>query len=195
MSALGITILDLSAYFGLAALGAVVLNMFLGILMAFRYSPVRQWPHRHFNYFGLHNWSGYIALSLAAVHPLLLLLNKAPKFRLLDIAYPVNSPSQPLENTLGAVALYMIAVIVVTSYFRIRLGRRLWRSFHLTIYIAAVAIFWHCLFTDPNLKNAPDWLDGGKIFVELCVAAIVIVAFLRWRHSRKSSPRAAASVR
>jgi hypothetical protein len=48
-----ITVLDLSAYVGLTAVGFVTLNMLLGTLMAFRYSPVRQWPHRHLNYFRL----------------------------------------------------------------------------------------------------------------------------------------------
>src|SRR5437762_4245398 len=62
---MGLTVLDLSAYVGLLAVGAVTLNLFLGMLMAFRYSPHRSWPHRRFNYFRLHNWSGYIALSVS----------------------------------------------------------------------------------------------------------------------------------
>jgi hypothetical protein len=62
---MGITILDLCAYFGLLAVGAVTFNMMLGMLMAFRYSPVRSWPHRRFNYFRLHNWSGTVALSVS----------------------------------------------------------------------------------------------------------------------------------
>ena len=61
MLPMGITVLDLSAYVGLVAVGAVAINMLLGMLMAFRYSPVRYWPHRRFNYFASHNWSGYIA--------------------------------------------------------------------------------------------------------------------------------------
>jgi hypothetical protein len=40
-------------------------------------------------------------------------------------------------------------------------------AFHFTVYLGAVALFWHSLFTDPDLKGAPiDWLDGGKLFVE-----------------------------
>ena len=179
-----ITVLDLSAYAGLTAVGAITLNMLLGTLMAFRYSPVRQWPHRHFNYFFLHNVSGYVALSLAVLHPLILLLDKTVKFRLLDLLYPVHSPSQPLENTIGAIALYVVAIVVVTSYLRIRLGRRLWKSFHFTIYIAAAALFWHSLFTDPELKNSSvDWLDGGKLFVEACLLIIVVVGALRYRRA------------
>src|SRR5258707_5661251 len=98
-------VLDLSAYVGLTAVGAVTLNVFLGTLMIFRYSPVRQWPHRHFNYFRLHNISGYLALSLAVVHPIVLLFAKSAKFRAIDLLYPVHSPSMHLEETTVAVAL------------------------------------------------------------------------------------------
>jgi len=182
---MNITILDLSAYVGLTAVGAITINMLLGVMMAFRYSPVRNWPHHRFNYFRLHNWTGYIALVFTILHPLPLLLNNSPKFRVLDIVYPIPSPQQPLENTIGAIALYIVAIMVVTSYFRIQLGRRTWKTFHFTVYLGAIALFWHSLFTDPDLKGAPiDWLDGGKLFVESCALIILVTIILRARHSR-----------
>jgi hypothetical protein len=49
------TILDLCAYLGLAAVGTATANMVLGLLIALRYSPVRLWPHRRLNIFRLHN--------------------------------------------------------------------------------------------------------------------------------------------
>lgn len=183
-----ITLLDLCAYLGLIAVGAVTLNMLLGTLMVFRYSPVRSWPHRRFSYFRLHNWTGYIALFFASVHPLILLFNKSPHFRLMDIIYPVHSPQQPLENTLGAIGLYVVAVLVATSYARVQLGRHIWKAFHFSVYVGAIALFWHSLFTDPDLKGAPiDWLDGGKVFVESCTGIILIASLLRWRHSRQKA--------
>ncbi|MGB8474078.1 MAG: ferric reductase-like transmembrane domain-containing protein [Candidatus Acidiferrum sp.] len=183
-----ITLLDLSAYLGLIAVGAVTVNMLLGVLMIFRYSPVRNWPHRRFNYFQLHNWTGYFALFFAIAHPIFLLFNKSPKFRVLDIVYPVRSPQQPLENTIGAIALYILALMVVTSYFRIQLGRRTWKAFHFTIYLGALALFYHSLFTDPTLKPSPiDWLDGGKLFVESCALIILLTIILRAHHARKKS--------
>jgi predicted ferric reductase len=181
---MGIRILNLSAYVGLVAVAAVTLNMVLGTMMAFRYSPVRSWPHRRFNYFRLHNWLGYIALAASLLHPALLLLNKKPAFRVRDLLYPVHSPSQPLENTVGAVALYLLAFVVVTSYFRLRLGRRLWKAFHFGIYIAAVPLFFHSLLTDPDLKNSVDWVDGGKIFIEFTLLLIVGVTLLRFWKAR-----------
>jgi predicted ferric reductase len=180
-----ITILDLSAYLGLTAVGAITINMLLGVMMAFNYSPVRNWPHRRFNYFRLHNWTGYIALFFVIVHPIVLLLNKKPKFRVIDLIYAVHSPQQPLENTIGAIALYVVSIMVITSYFRIQLGRRTWKAFHFSVYLGAIALFYHSLFTDPDLKGAPiDWLDGGKVFVEICALVILVTVLLRARHSR-----------
>jgi methionine sulfoxide reductase heme-binding subunit len=185
-----ITINDLCAYVGLVAVGAVTINLLLGMLMAFRYSPVRYWPHRRFNYFRLHNWTGYIALSVAILHPLILLFNKSVRFRVLDLIYPVHSPMQPLENTIGAIALYLVAVVVVTSYFRLQLGRHLWKSFHFGIYVGALVMFWHSLFTDPNLNHSPiDWLDGGKVFVESCAVVIVVISLLRSRFAFRKAHR------
>jgi|ERR1051325_254003 predicted ferric reductase len=185
---MSVSVLDLSAYVGLIAVGAVTLNLLLGMLMAFRYSPHRSWPHRRFNYFRVHNWSGYIALSVSLLHPAILLFNRDPRFRLMDLVYPIHSPSQPLENTIGAVALYLLAFVVVTSYLRLRLGRRLWKSFHFSIYFAAAALYFHSLFTDPGLKNDPvDWFDGGKLFVEFCFVLIAAIGLLRWRYGRRKA--------
>lgn len=185
---MGITVLNFSAYVGLVAVGAVTLNLLLGMLMAFRYSPHRSWPHHRFNYFRLHNWSGYIALSVSLLHPTILLLNKDPRFRVLDLLYPVHSPSQPLENTIGAIALYLLAFVVVTSYLRLRLGRHLWKSFHFSIYFAAAALFFHSLFTAPGLKNDPiDWFDPEKLFVEFCFVLIAAIGLFRWRYSRRKA--------
>ena len=104
----------------------------------------------------MHNWLGYIALAASVLQPALLLLNKKPAFRVRDLVFPVHSPTQPLENTVGAVALYLLAFVVITSYFRLRLGRRLWKAFHFGIYIVALPLFFHSLLTDPNLKNSVD---------------------------------------
>jgi predicted ferric reductase len=187
---MSLTALDLSAYVGLVAVGAITMNMLLGMLMAFRYSPHRSWPRHRFNYFRFHNWTGYMALALSILHPMILLLNKDPRFLIFDLVYPVRSPAQPLDNTIGAIALYVLAFVVVTSYLRIRLGRHLWKSFHFSIYFAAAALFWHSLFTDPRLKNASvDWFDGGKLFVEFCFVLIAAIGLLRWRYSRRKSLR------
>jgi len=51
-------------------------------------------------------------------------IRRRAKFTLVDILYPVNAPRQPWINVLGALALYTLAFVVVTSYFRRELGRK-----------------------------------------------------------------------
>lgn len=180
------TVLDLSAYIGLTAVGFATANILIGLLIFGRYSPVRYWPHRRFDIFRLHRWTGYVTLGLTLLHPLPLLLNAKPQFRALDIAFPVWSPLQPLWNTIGAIALYLLVVIVVTSVYRIELGRHLWKLFHYLTYIAAAGLFIHGILTDPTLTGgAVDYLDGGKVFIEICCVLIVAGSIWRLHFARK----------
>ena len=103
-SSLPITILDLCAYLGLGAVGAATVNLLLGMLMSLRYSPLRMWPHRRVNLFALHQWTAYLAVALPLTPPAVLLLLREPRFRLLDILWPLHSPLQPKLNLAGAAA-------------------------------------------------------------------------------------------
>ena len=186
------TILDLCAYLGLAAAGGATLNLWLGLLLAMRYSPVRLWPHRHFNLFALHQWTAYATVTLTLAHPVVLLWLRAPRFHVIDLLWPLHSPLQPWINIAGAAALYLLLVLLITSLLRLRVGRPLWRRLHYLAFPAVVLIFVHSILTDPLLKDGhPDLLDGGKIFVEACcllsTIAIVVRIILRHRGFRPKS--------
>ena len=177
------SILDVCAYLGLAAVGTATLNMLLGLLIALRYSPVRLWPHRHFNIFLLHNWTAYFVLLLIVLHPaVLLLLKTSTHFGLADVLFPIQSPVQPTLNTVGAVSLYVLLIVILTSLFRLRMARPLWRKLHYLVFPAFVLMFIHSVFTDPSLSNGRvDFLDGGKVFVEICCAISVATWAVRIR--------------
>lgn len=173
------TILDLCAYIGLVAVGTVCVNMLLGMLIALRYSPLRLWPHRKINVFRLHNWTAYLALLLILLHPAVLLLAKSPHFGLIDLVLPVRSPVQPLFNTIGAISLYVLLIVILTSLLRRYMQRSLWRNLHYLVFPAAVLMFIHSVYTDPELKTGkPDLLDGGKVFVEICC----VISLVTWAY-------------
>jgi len=186
----GLTLLDLCAYLGLGAVAFASINLLLGMLMALRYSPVRHWPHRHINVFALHQWTAYFAIALTLTHPLVLLFVSSPHFRLYDILWPVSSPLQPLINLTGAIALYILVLVFVSSLLRTSLGRPLWRNLHYLVFPAAVLLFIHSILTDPNLKDGhPDFLDGGKIFVEIATVISVLAVGVRvWLRGRGLRP-------
>jgi sulfoxide reductase heme-binding subunit YedZ len=196
------TAIDISSYFGLAAMTLLTLNILIGLVMSVKHNPVRDWPHRRINTFKIHNWTAYIALSVAVIHPLIILLSPTAKFSLVDILFPVNAPKQPWINVLGALALYSLAFVVVTSYFRRELGRKTWKTLHFTAYGTAALFYVHGILTDPQLKDAPiDFLDGEKVYVELCLLAVIIaIGFrVRWQlrqpPARVHRPKAAAARR
>ena len=173
-------LLDLCAYLGLGAAGAATVNLLLGLLIALRYSPVRHWPHLHFNVFRLHQWTAYLAVRFAVTHPVVLLFLRSPHFGIVDLLWPIHSPLQPKLNLAGAVALYLLLIVLVSSLLRTRIGRPLWRSLHYLVFPAAVLLLLHSILTDPDLKDGhPDLLDGGKIFVEAAAAVSFLAVATR----------------
>ena len=191
-----ITFIDLTSYAGLLATGLLTFNLLLGLLLSTRYNPVASWPHRRLPLYDVHNWTGYVALAVVLVHPALLLFSATAKFGWLDIVLPFWAPEQPIINTIGAFAAYSLIFVVVTSYFRNRIGIRTWKVMHYTAYAVTVAFFAHSLLTNPNLNDEPiDYLDGGKVFVEACT--LIAVAAITWRvlHGvRRAALREASAV-
>jgi predicted ferric reductase len=178
------SLLDLCSYLGLGAVGAVTINLLLGMLLSLRYSSLRQWPHRHLNLFALHRWTAYAAAVLMLTHPAVLLFLRTPRFRVVDVLWPIHSYLQPKLNLTGACALYLLVIVLLSSLLRTRMARPVWRRLHYLVFPAAVLLLFHSILTDPNLKDGhPDLLDGGKIFVEaatlLSFAAVTIRIRLR----------------
>src|SRR6267154_2502689 len=183
------TAIELSSYAGLTALTLLTFNILIGLLMSVKYNPVRRWPHRRINTFKIHNWTAYIALTVAFDPPAHHSFFLDAKFTLIDIAYPVNAPKQPWINVLGALALYSLAFVVITSYFRRELGRKRWKALHFTAYGTAALFYVHGILTDPNLKDQPiDFLDGEKVYVELCLLIVIVAMVLRWRWQLRQPP-------
>lgn len=180
-----ISAVDVSSTVGLVAMVLLTLNILMGLLVSTNYHFEKQWPRRKLPVplFRIHNWTGYVALSVAALHPLILLLSSTAKFKLGDILLPVSSPGQTLYNNLGALGFYSFLFVVVTSYFRPKLGYRPWKKLHYTAYFAAAVMFVHGTLIDQNLKNQPpDLLDGEKLLVEGCFVLVCAAAVWRWRY-------------
>src|SRR3954466_4352907 len=183
------TAIEISSYVGLTAMTLLTLNILIGLVMSVKYNPVRDWPRRRINTFKIHNWTAYIALSVAILHPVIILFSSTAHFALVDILYPVNAPKQPWINVLGALALYSLTFVVATSYFRRELGRKTWKTLHFTAYATALLFFIHGILTDPKLKDAPiDYLDGEKVYVELCMLLVMVAVALRIRWQLRQPP-------
>jgi DMSO/TMAO reductase YedYZ heme-binding membrane subunit len=178
--------IDLSSFAGLTAMVLLTVNVVMGILISRNYNPAKRWPRRRIPLFRIHNWTAYTALAVVLLHPTLLLFAERPHFRVFDILLPVSSPGQTFYNSLGAMAFWCVLVVVITSYFRPRMGSRPWKKIHYTAYFAAAFLVAHGLLIDPDLKNRrPDLMDGEKVLVECCLLAVCVAGLWRLRQKRK----------
>ncbi len=192
-----LSVLDLISYVGLAACGTMSFGLLIGMLLGSKYDPVVSWPHRKLPLFKVHNVLAYVTLVLVLAHPALLLFANGQGFGLLEILVPIFAPKQPLENALGAIALYGTLVVVATSYFRKRMTFRRWKVIHYTNYLTVLTFVFHSLLTNPNLDGKQiDFTDGGKLFVIICVIGVVIAivgrAFYAGRAARQGLTTAQA---
>jgi methionine sulfoxide reductase heme-binding subunit len=180
------TAIDVSSVVGLTALGMFTAQILMGLLLSVGYNPIRRWPRqRWIKLFTFHNWLGYVGLTTAFTHPLILLASSEARFRLFDIVVPIWSPTQPIPNTLGAIALYLVAFVVLTSYCRRVFGRHTWKLLHYTAYAAAAVFYLHGVWADPLLKNRPvDFIDAEKVYVEGCALLVVAASVMRVRYQR-----------
>ena len=122
--------MDITAYTGLTAVALMTCNLLLGLLVSTQYSTVTSWPYRRFPISKVHNVSGYASLLVVLAHPVWLLFAKVSKFTLLSLLLPVTLIHQPLENSLGAMALYLLIFVVVTAYLRQRFVYGFWKNLH-----------------------------------------------------------------
>ena len=181
------TAVDISGTIALGAIGLLTANLLLGLLLSVGYNPTRQWPRQRVKLFTFHNWTGYVAFAAVVLHAGALLFSHDPVFRVYDVLVPIDSPVQPLSNTLGAAGFYLVAIVVITSLKRVRsaLGRHWWKTIHYTTYAAAGVFFVHGVIADPLLQNRPiDFIDAEKVYVELCAAAVAAAIVWRIRHRR-----------
>lgn len=187
------TAIDVSSVVGLIAIGIFTAQILLGLLLSVGYNPRRQFPRQNLKLFTFHNWLGYIGLATAFTHPMILLLSSTAGFKLFDIFVPIWSPTQPFPSTLGAIALYLVTFVVVTSYFRRLFAHHAWKLLHYTAYVAAAVFYVHGTLADPLLQNRPiDFIDAEKAYVEGC--GLLVVAATVWRYKARRGPRGRALV-
>ncbi|MFL5786776.1 MAG: ferric reductase-like transmembrane domain-containing protein, partial [Flavisolibacter sp.] len=140
---------------------------------------------KNWNVTEIHNWTGYVALVLILVHPLLLLFDPSSKFRLIHILVPFNAPQQAWFMALGVLSLYFLLIVIITTQKSIknRLGFRTWKNLHLVSYLTVLFVCVHGIFMDPELKNRlPDYFDGEKVLCEICFLLLIFFTIIRVRY-------------
>ncbi|MFH0929848.1 MAG: ferric reductase-like transmembrane domain-containing protein [Candidatus Moraniibacteriota bacterium] len=119
-----------------------------------------------------HCWISLQALIFATVHGVALLFHKFIPFSLADILVPFHSSYESLLVALGTISLYIMIILVATSYARKYISQRVWQSIHflnIALYIFSII---HALYLGTDLKSGLlreifIWANGFLILLLL----------------------------
>lgn len=84
----------------------------------------------------LHRKFSLLAVALLGVHVATAVMDDYVDIRWWQALVPMGATYEPVWLGLGTLALDVLAVVVLTSLVRHRLGHRAWRLVHVTAYVA-----------------------------------------------------------
>ncbi len=182
--------LELSNDAGLAATVVLTFNFLLGMLLGTAYKKNFYWKKlpqkmQQTDVNNLHNWTAYVALIIATIHPLLLLFAPTTKFSFIDVIFPVNAPHQKIFVATGTLSLFALIIVIITTQksLKKRMSFRAWKNIHLISYGTALLFIAHGIVMDPELKDRPvDFFDGEKLISELCGMILILATIFRYKY-------------
>ena len=154
---------------GVAVLALFTLVVVLGIVSRSG-RPLPGLPR--FAIAAVHRQVSLSAVVFLALHIGTLWLDPYAKLRLTDLVVPFLARYRPLWQGLGTLAAELVAVLVVTSLARNRLGPRVWRTVHWVAYLCWPFAVAHAVGTGTDRSSR--WLLLTVAGCVLAVAAAVV---------------------
>jgi DMSO/TMAO reductase YedYZ heme-binding membrane subunit len=156
--------------FAFLAYGAMTGSVVYGLLLSTKILDVI--AHRPIT-FALHQDLASIGVGLAAVHGMLLALDRTVPFSIAQIAVPGLAPYAPVGVALGQVGFYLMAIVVGSFYLRRRIGQRAWRLLHYVTFLAFVGSTAHGLVAGTD--SATPW--AWWLYVSSTVTVVFLLAY------------------
>lgn len=156
---------------GITALAFLTVSLALGIATR---SGRRVATLPRFAVTDVHRFAALAGTALVALHISLLLADPYAQLRLIDVAVPFLGAYRPFWLGMGTLALDVLAVLILTSLLRHRLGLRAFRIVHWAAYALWPMALAHAL------GNGTD--AGRGWFVAIAGGCVLAVAAaLVWR--------------
>jgi sulfoxide reductase heme-binding subunit YedZ len=131
----------------------------------------------------LHAFIASLAGGLIAGHLLSLALDPFLPFALANLFLPGDQPYRPLATNLGVVALYTLAVVLITSWLRALLPYRFWRWLHVLSFVAFGLVTAHGLLAGSDASE--PW---QRALYGMAIGAVGFLTLLRLLGGKKKKP-------
>jgi DMSO/TMAO reductase YedYZ heme-binding membrane subunit len=120
---------------------------------------------------------------LIALHVVLLLTHDYIHFGLGDVLIPFTSPWRPLATAMGTVSMYLVAVLLLTSAIRSRIGYTTWRMLHMAAFPAWALATIHGIFAGSDSAAAAI----QYMYLGAFAAVVLLLVFGAVRERRPTS--------
>lgn len=125
-----------------------------------------------------HGWISVQAVIFALLHGVVLIFDRFMKFSFIDVFVPFASKYQTEFVGLGVLALYLMLVLIATSYLKKFIPHKLWRVTHYFNMVLYFFVFVHAMALGTDLKN-PTVLAIFLVMNALLVFLIIANIFLK----------------
>ena len=114
---------------GIIAWALVTLSLLWGLSIS---TKVRPGGARPAWLLDLHRYLAAVGTTFTFIHVGAIVADSYTDFGVTQILVPLASTWRPGPVAWGIVALYLLVAVQITSYFRAKMPRRLWKAIHLT---------------------------------------------------------------
>jgi len=112
-------------------------------------------------------------LALLALHIVLLVMHEYMPFGFLDVLVPMRDSFRPVAIAFGIVAMYMMVIVIVSSWAKKRLSKNLWRGIHLLAIPAFMLSLLHGVWAGSDTQR--PWMVAMYAASGLVVLLLVLV--------------------
>ena len=139
-----------------------------------------------------HQFVATVGLALLGIHLGGLLIDAFMPFDVADLLVPMSSDFRPVATAFGIVAMYLMVVVMASSWTRKRLGIAWWRRLHLLAVPAFTLSMVHGVFAGTDTSR--PWMWGIYLATGAITLFLVIVRGLTagYRPPRAARPEHAA---
>lgn len=168
---------------GYVAWGLLATSLVSGLTLSARLTkgtPTPAWV------LDLHRFLAGLSVAFTGLHLVGLVADGYVHFGLADLTVPFASEWKPGAVALGVVAAYLLIAVELSSLLMRRLPRRLWRSLHLTSYVAFWLATFHLITAGSDATH-----PVSRVVTALTMALVVFLSLVRilsGRGARRAAP-------
>ncbi len=97
--------------------------------------------------FSVHEFLSLLGLGFATFHAFILMGDRYINFTLGDILFPFTASFKPTLVGIGTISLYLYTLIIISYFFRKRIGRKVWRTLHYFTFFTYIFVAIHGVLT------------------------------------------------